>query len=491
MTQPTHADERRAALAAESDLPLYVDLDGSLVRSDLLVESALKYVKGSLRRAPDLLRWLARGKAVLKDGIARRVELRADLLPYNDEVVALARGARSAGRRVVLATASHRRYAEAVAAHLGIFDAVLATGPDVNLGGTHKLAAIHADAGGGPFEYVGNERVDLPIWRESAAAVVVGGSPALRRRAALASPIVRHVDVPAATAADWLRAMRLHQWAKNLLVLMPAMPLVAEIDASAWIALLIAFLCFGLCASSVYLLNDLLDLEADRSHARKRFRPIPAGRLPVFAVLAAVPALLAAAFVGAAALLPWGFVAVLGVYWLSTLAYSFELKRRVLSDIMTLAGLYTLRLIAGSAVLLVAPSFWILAFSIFLFLSLAAAKRYVELSETQRRDGAAVAGRGYHVTDIPFVLSLGVASGFIAVLVFALYVNDPSARAHLRQPVALWGVCPLLLYWIARVWLKATRGELHDDPVVFAVSDRISRVVAVLSLVLLAWAARG
>jgi 4-hydroxybenzoate polyprenyltransferase len=209
------------------------------------------------------------------------------------------------------------------------------------------------------------------------------------------------------------------------------------------------------------------------------------------AVCAAVPVLLLAAFAGALALLPWPFAAALALYWVSTLAYSFDLKRRVLVDVMALASLYTLRILAGSAVILVPPSFWILVFALFLFLSLAAAKRYVELCETQRRENAQVAGRGYQVSDIPFVLSLGVASGLVAVLVFALYVNDPAARAHLRHPYLLWPICPLLLYWTARVWLKATRGELHDDPVVFAVTDRISQAVGLVSLALVAWAAKG
>lgn len=471
-------------------LPLYVDMDGSLIRSDLLIESALKLLKGSLGNIFMLLGWLMQGKAHLKARIAARVELEAGTLPFNPDVLDLLRAARAAGRKVVLATASHVRYANAVAAHLGLFDAVLASTETQNLSGAAKLAAIQQHAKG-PFAYVGNEAVDLLIWRQAAGAVVVTASQSLLAQARQAAPVVQWVPVPAPGIVDWARALRLHQWAKNLLLFMPALPLTAVLQPSTWLALCSAFVCFGLCASSVYLLNDLLDLESDRAHARKRNRPIPAGKIPILHACALFPVLLLLAFALALATLPWQFVAVLALYWMSTMAYSFDLKRRVLVDVMTLASLYTIRILAGSAVILFAPSFWILVFSMFLFLSLASAKRYVELLETQNRERGKVTGRGYYVTDMPFVLALGLASGLISVLIFALYVNDPAARLHMQQPYALWLVCPLLLYWISRVWLKATRNELHDDPVVFAVTDRISQIVALLGLLLVLFAARG
>ena len=267
---------------------------------------------------------------------------------------------------------------------------------------------------------------------------------------------------------------------------MPALPLAASLAPAAWMALAIGFVCFGLCASSVYLLNDLLDLEADRAHPRKRSRPLASGALPLLHGCVASGLLLVAAFGIALAALPLPFAGVLLVYWLSTLWYSFDLKRRVLVDVMALAVLYTLRIVAGAAILLVPPSFWILAFSIFLFLSLAAAKRYVELDDLRRHQRDRPAGRGYLIGDVDFVLALGMSSGMVSVLVFALYVNDPVARAHLGQPYALWLVGPLLLFWIARIWLKAVRGELHDDPLVFAFADRFSQVMVLLSALLFA-----
>jgi 4-hydroxybenzoate polyprenyltransferase/phosphoserine phosphatase len=471
-------------------VPLYVDLDGSLISSDLLIESALKLLKAHPFNLIRMVAWLRRGKAHLKTRIADEAVLDVTTLPYNADVIAVMEEARGARRRVVLATASHARYAEAVASHLGLFDGVLATDIDRNLSGGAKLLAIRDDARGLPFEYLGNGTVDLEIWREAAAAVVVTADQSLLERAQRVTSSVRHIRVASAGPRAWGRAVRLHQWAKNLLLFMPALPLVSTLDPRGWVALCLGFVAFGLCASSVYILNDLLDLESDRMHVRKRRRPIPSGEVPLVQACALCPVLLLTSFVVAAALLPWQFMVVLALYWVSTMAYSFFLKKRVLIDIMTLASLYTIRILAGAAAIRVPPSFWILIFSLFIFLSLAAAKRYVELLGMQNQQRAKAAGRGYLVTDIPFVLSLGTCSGLTSVLVFALYVNDPVAREHLHQPYALWLVCPLLLYWMSRVWLKATRGELHDDPVVFAVTDRVSQIVAVLGLLLVIVAAR-
>lgn len=476
--------------AADARVPLFVDLDGSLLRSDLLVESALKLVKADVTNVARLARWWLEGKASLKTRIAAQVDLDVGTLPYDPEVVALARNAREQGRRVVLATASHRKYAEAVAAHLGLFDAVLATDESVNLNGERKLAAIRADAGG-PFHYVGNGAVDMAIWKDAAGAVVVSSARSLAERAAAVTRVIAHVRPPAAGIGTWLRAIRLHQWAKNVLIFLPALPIAAALSASAWWALVLALVVFGFCASSVYLLNDVLDLEADRAHPRKRERPIPAGRISLVASALGGLLLWTVAFAVAWLWLPLPFVGVLGAYWLCTLTYSLGLKRRVLVDVMMLAWLYTLRIVAGAAVIGVMPSFWILAFSVFLFLSLAAAKRYVEMGEMQRQNRDRVAGRGYMLSDIHFVLSLGVSSGMVSILVFSLYVNDPTSKANLAHPHALWLVCPLLLYWITRIWLKATRGELHYDPLVFAFVDRISRAIGLLCALLFAAALFG
>lgn len=467
--------------------PLYVDLDGTLLRSDLLVESALRFIATRPARAWRLLAWLARGKAVLKSELAQSVPLDPQCLPYDEELLGFLRQQKAAGRRLVLATASHESYARCIAAHLDLFDAVIASDGRVNRKGAAKLEAIRLDAGG-PFSYAGNDAVDCPIWREARSAVVVGAAPAVGRRAAELTAVERQFSGawPAGLRV-WLQAIRLHQWAKNLLLFLPALPIATALDLRQWGLLLAGFLAFGLCASSVYLLNDLTDLDADRAHPRKRRRPLASGALPLQAGVAMAGGLLVAAFALATALLPPAFVGTLAVYWASTLAYSLLLKRRVLLDVLVLAGLYSLRIVAGAAVLQQMPSFWILSFSMFLFLSLACVKRYIELRDlAQQAATARVAGRGYLVSDLPFVQAMGVASGFVSVLVFAMYVHDPATAENFAVPQALWLICLLVLFWVSRVWLKASRMELHDDPVVFAVKDRPSQITLGLSMLTLA-----
>jgi 4-hydroxybenzoate polyprenyltransferase len=277
--------------------------------------------------------------------------------------------------------------------------------------------------------------------------------------------------------------MRIHQWAKNVLVFLPLLPLVGSLAIDDWLRGAVGFVAFGLCASSVYLVNDLFDLEADRQHPRKRERPIAAGDLSLGRAIALAIVLLIGAFVVAALLLPPLFLLVLAAYWVLTTAYSLDLKRRVNVDVLTLAGLYTMRVLAGAAVLMVRPSFWMLAFSMFLFLSLAAAKRMAELDGLSRRGvQESVPGRGYQVRDIPVLLAQGAAAGQLAVLVFALYLNSVLTQ-QFRHPEVLWAICPLLLLWINRVWMKVSRGEMHDDPVVFALRDRFSGATALIALV--------
>lgn len=461
---------------------LYVDLDGSLSPSDTLHESTLALLKRDPLAALRLPLWLlGGGKARLKDEIAARAGFDLSRLPLREELLALCRAARAEGREVVLATGASERLARPLAEQLGLFDAVLASTPTLNLTGERKLAAIRQHAAGRPFEYVGNERTDLVIWREAQAAVVCGPAT-LAAEAATLSTVSLHLPTETATPRTWLRAIRLHQWAKNGLVLLPAIPLLPTLVATQWLHLLLAFISFGLCASSVYLLNDMLDLDADRAHAAKRKRPLAAGliALPKAAALAALLLLasLLLAFLGIGPV----FGLVLLGYWALTNAYSFRLKRMAGLDVVTLALLYTMRLFAGAAAIAVKPSFWILAFSMFLFFALAVAKRAVELDRLSQAQGKGHApGRGYGVADLPMITAQGVAASQIAVLVFALYINDSTAASHFRRPEALWAICPLLLLWVNRVWLFVARGQLNEDPVLFALRDRFSHVLVALA----------
>ena len=462
----------------EGTLPLCVDLDGTLTSSDTLHELLLLALRRRPLAAFPLGVALLRGKAAFKHALAEREPFDAAHLPLRPAVLDLIRAARAAGQPVVLATASSAHTARAVAERVGLFDEVLASDGGTNLSSHRKAAALVARFGAGGFDYVGNARDDLAVFAAARRTWLVSSSGRLRRAATRQCPEIAFLADPAARGRAWLRALRLHQWLKNLLVLVPLIAAHRIGDLTLLANGLLAFLAFSLCASSVYVLNDLLDLAADRAHPTKARRPFAAGVLPVAHGLVGTVLLLGAAF-GLALLLPPRFTLALAGYWLLTTAYSFVLKKQVIVDVTLLAVLYTMRLIAGSAATGVHPSFWLLAFSIFVFLSLAMVKRYSELREAMA-SGRTLSGRGYHAEDLPVILSLGTASGMVCVLILAMYTQAtivPNA-----YPVAqwLWLAPPLMLYWITRLWMKAQRGEVNEDPVVFAAKDWQSLVVASL-----------
>lgn len=460
--------------------PLFVDLDGTLIKTDLLVESFIGLVKRHPLLALQAPLWLLRGKAYLKHRIAEQIALDPAVLPYHIEFLDYLKAQREAGRELYLATASNTRYADAVSSHLGIFQGVLASDHNRNLSGRTKLHAIREHSPEG-FAYAGNDHVDEAIWASSRSAILVNAPAAVAARVNASSDVEAEFSAAPASLRPWLKAIRPHQWLKNLLVFLPLLPIAtAASPAMAGMALL-AFIAFSLCASSVYLLNDLSDLEADRAHPRKRNRPFASGSLPALSGLLLAPVLLIAAFV-VTLWMPWHFATALGIYWVSTTAYTFFLKRYALIDVITLAGLYTLRVLGGAAAIGVMPSFWILAFSMFIFFSLALAKRYAELHAMRVLERSGAKGRGYQVDDSVTVQLMGVASGYLAVMVMALYLNSPEILGRYAHVQLLWGVCPLLMLWVSRVWLKTARGEMTDDPLVFAVKDRMSRYVLALSV---------
>lgn len=460
--------------------PLCVDLDGSLIRTDLLHESLLRLAAERTQLLALVPVWTARGKAALKAELAQRVEIDAASLPYNEDVLSYLRAEREAGRRLVLATASHVSLAKSIADHLGLFDAVVATANGRNRGGAEKARQLVEMFGEKGFAYLGDSPKDVPVWRVASGALVVGDGMA-DRVTKLGLGVERRFSTGGPGLVQLLRSMRPHQWLKNLLVfvVLLASHQVGNIQLLFQAAL--AFVCFGLCASSVYILNDLLDLPSDRVHARKRKRPFASGALSIPVGVALAPGLLAASIILAALLLPMQFLLVLAIYFAITLAYSLRLKRVVMVDVIVLAGLYTMRIIAGGAAVGLAPSFWLLAFSMFLFLALALAKRYAELLDMAANGRVGAAGRGYRTTDQETLVSLGASAGYCSVLVLALYINGDVARASYRAPELLWLVCPLLLYWISRVWMAARRGKLTDDPVIFAMKDSVSRLTFALA----------
>jgi 4-hydroxybenzoate polyprenyltransferase/phosphoserine phosphatase len=459
--------------------PLVVDLDGTLIKSDLLYESTTLFLAEKPFQVFKLLVWLAKGKSVLKSHLAQAVHIDMASLPYNSKLIEWIREERAEGRPIVLATASHQLLANRVAGHLGVFDEVLATDLNTNLKAEVKREALVARYGEGGFDYVGNDWSDIPVWQSAAQAHVVSPSKRLINKVRAHGNLGRVIDVDIASVSSGLiRAMRPHQWIKNLLTFIPLMAAHRFVDSSSVVQAFLAFVVFCLTASSVYLLNDLVDLHNDRLHPRKRHRPFASGHLGIGVGWVAWPLLLWMALTLAYFTLPWKFTVALSFYFVLTLAYSLRLKQVPVVDALVLAALYTLRVIAGAAAIGVALSFWLLSFSIFLFLSLAYIKRYSEL-RTARDIGESgvLRGRGYEPQDLELVSSLGGTAGYISVLVLALYIQDAHTASLYATPAIIWLACPLLLFWISRAWLLAHRGHMHDDPVVFALNDRTSWTV--------------
>lgn len=461
--------------AAGQSVPLCVDMDGTLLRTDLLYETLLRFIAQSPLNILLVLRWILRGRADLKARLAERATPDLDLIPLNPECVQHIDLARSHGRQVILVSASHRTYVAAVAQKLGLFDAWYGSDGAHNLKGAAKAAFLEERFGHGGFDYIGDSTADMPVWRAARRAIFAGRSTSLgaRVKAEFDDALILGACQSESTGRALLRAMRPHQWLKNLLLFIPLL-MAHSTNPALWIAVCGAFIVFSLVASSVYLLNDLLDIPSDRAHPRKSKRPLASGALPVEIAAIGVPVLLIGSFAIAALLLPLAFVAVLGLYYLSTLSYSLGLKRVAVLDILILAGLYAVRVFAGGMAASIALSPWLILFSIFIFLSLAATKRQAELVDLVRSGKEMAKGRGYTVNDTPSVANIAVASGFISVLVFALYVNTPAVTMLYESPTILWVICPVLLYWLGRVQLLTSRGEMHDDPVIFAVRDRIS-----------------
>jgi 4-hydroxybenzoate polyprenyltransferase len=468
MISAESVSEEKLQVVALEETPLFVDLDGTLLLSDNFHESLCSL---AANRPAELLKvpvWILRGKAHAKAKVAAAALPDIATLPYNNELLDYLRAQKLRGRKLYLATAANERVAEQIAAHLGIFDGVVASDDTHNAAGGGKLEAIQARIGNADFCYAGNASVDLDVWKGAAAAIVVNGSDSLARR--FASP--QH------GFRTYLRAIRVTQWSKNLLVLLPLLPALGQLQVQSVLHVLLAFIAFSFCGSSIYVVNDLLDLPSDRVHPRKRLRPFASGAVPIARGVAL--SVTVAATVGLL------FLGVVLTYLAITTAYSMRLKKVAVVDTLVLASLYTIRIIGGAVAAGLSLSFWILAFSMFLFLSLAMVKRHAELFDLNARGKSSTPGRGYQATDLPFVQVLGISSGMIAVLVLGLYLNAPVASANFSRPEVLWLLCPVLLYWICRVWIRTFRGRMHDDPVVFALTDSVSRVLVLIGAITVA-----
>lgn len=458
-------------------IPLVVDLDGTLIRSDMLVETASSHLIRSPQQLLRLAGWLARGRTHLKSQLAAQADVEFADLPYRHDLIAWLQEERAAGRQLVLATASNSRLADGVADATGLFDEVFSSDESVNLKSEAKRDRLVERFGDRGYDYVGNSRSDVPVWAAARTAHVVGG-PRLVTRADAVTTVGRVFRDDSSTARSLVRALRPHQWVKNALVLVPLFTAQLVTDRDAVLDALIATLCFCIAASSVYVLNDIADLANDRHHPIKRMRPFASGRLSVVAGWFLWPALLVVSLLGAATV-NWVFFGTLVTYLAITVVYTFWGKKVPVLDVVSLGLLYTIRIIAGAAAILAPLSMWLLTFSMLLFLSLALIKRVSELTRA-RAELKEARGRGYRDTDLELLSSYGVASSIGAVVIFSLYVNDPTTAQLYRTPEVLWVSVPILLAWLMRCWLLAHRGEMNEDPIVFAIRDRASILAGLL-----------
>ncbi len=481
----------------DRSVPLYVDLDGCLLRTDTLWESLAAALRADPVSGVLALFALLQGRAALKRRLAAIGRADVASMPRHERFLGWLRGQRARGRRLVLATAADSalavQAAETTCSDAGgaLFDEVLSSDGRRNLKGPEKLAAIREHAGGAPFDYCGNGPEDVPIFARARRAVVVGASARVLEAARRESTVLEVFDARApwwASMRTWLRALRPHQWLKNLLVLVPLLTSFRVDELPAFAEAMLAFVAFSLAASSGYLLNDLLDLAADRRHPRKRARPFAAGELSVRSGFAAAAVLFVFSIALAFAVGP-AFVAWVLAYLVMTGAYSGFAKQIALLDVAALAGLYTVRVLAGGAAIGVTVSFWLLAFSVFLFFSLALVKRCGEIVAQLERDEATGSGRGYRVGDLPVLQALGIGASFAALVVLALYVQTPDVTERYASPQLLWLMLVGLLILLGRMWLATARGEMHDDPLVHAIEDRASRWLVGTLLVLFAAAA--
>lgn len=469
--------------------PLCVDLDGTLLRTDLLYEALLELLFRNPVALLTLPLLLLRGIAQFKARVAALVTPDYDTLPLREPVLDLVRRHVERGGRAYLVSASPQTWVEGVAARTGLFEDALGSGPERNLKGANKGEEIRRRYGATAC-YVGDSTADTAVWARVEAAVVVG-SPALDRAAAAVTEVRGRIPAEPVGFRALTRALRLHQWAKNGLVFIPLFMSLQVATSAAIAQTFVAFIALGVLASSTYIVNDLGDLKADRRHRSKRLRPLPSGTLPIPRALALVAAGVVTGALLAITLLPPAVGACLLAYTVLTLAYSFRLKRFALLDALVLAALFTLRLLTGAALLVDELPYWLLIFSMCFFFSLALVKRYTELaSQLAGDDTTLLPGRGYCPADRPLVLALGAAAAVASSVVFAIYlINSHFSLDVYSQPNWLWLGNATIFYWLMRTWLLAIRGRMNDDPVLFAVRDPASIAMGgiVLVSILLAW----
>lgn len=467
-----------------------VDLDGTLTLTDTLHEAVLILVKSKPFILFLLPIWLARGMAFFKFKVAKNIVLDVSTLPYNLPFVGWLKEQRASGKKIVLCTAANEQIAHNISKHFDFFDDVIASDEYTNLKGTNKRKALEGKYGEQGYDYAGNSSADVEVWAGASKAIVVNANARVLAKATQVATVSETFPSKGLSLSNWLRAFRLYQWPKNLLIFAPLLTAHQFGNFQSLATLILAFMSFSLCASSVYVTNDLLDLESDRRHPRKKNRPFASAKLPI-SLGALSASLLIGLSITLGVIVGQDFLIVLLLYLLLTAAYSLVLKRLILVDCLTLATLYTVRIIAGAGAVSVELSFWLLAFSVFVFFSLALVKRYAELKVMMQEGKSSIHGRGYLVSDAPLLQTFGVSSGYISALIISLYIRSEDVIFLYTQPLAIWLILPILLFWVSWIWLKARRGEMHDDPIVFAFKDKTSLVTAALTVIVFIYAATG
>ncbi len=455
-----------------------MDLDGTLIKTDSLYELFLLLFKTNPLYCLIAISWLMKSKAHFKAEITKRVQLSAESLPYNQDVIDYIK-AQDPQREILLVTGSNKTIADSIAEYLGLFDEVIASDAHINLTGVNKrdhLAKRFADTG---FEYIGNESTDIPVWEVAKKVSVVSQDNAFLKQVTSTFDDVEVFQLEKPSIKNYLKGMRLHQWVKNLLVFVPLFLDHRFNDGQAFMSVILTFFGLSILASFTYIINDLLDLESDRLNSYKRKRPFASGLISIKQA-AIMMLVLFVIFVLIMTQLTPAVILVLMIYLAATLSYSFYFKRVAMLDVTMLAGLFSLRIISGIVAIGSAWSFWLLAFSMFFFLSLAFAKRFSEVDNIRKEGREKAVGRGYSVVDLPMLNISGVASGYISILVVALYIDSEKVRQMYTHPEILWLICPPLLFWIGRIWLITGRGEMHEDPIVFAIKDKVSLFIVAL-----------
>ena len=469
------------------DIALFVDLDGTLITTDTLLESIILLLKAYPLKIFSLIIWLFRDKAFFKDKVSKYKIPQADLLPYRDDVLDYIKEEKGKGRKVYLLTAANQKIADKVANHLGCFTGAFGSNDKTNLSGKQKLKRVYEIIGNAQFDYIGNSKADIPIWEKTNKIIMVNSKTVVKNKFKKSDNVQLINQKRHNTKFKiMIKGMRVHQWVKNSLLFLPIIMAHQFSNVNLLVAVLWAFISFSFCASAVYILNDLLDIETDRKHPTKKNRPLASGLMSVKIGVLLIFLLLLTSVLISIKMLSTTFLIILIIYIISTTAYSIILKQIILIDVIVLGGLYALRITAGSFASGVDVSSWLLVFSMFFFLSLAFMKRYADLILMKQNNQDEIAGRGYHVDDLDLAQKFGITSGFVAMLVLALYINSDRVIELYKSPILIWFMIPVLFYWLMRMWMVTNRGKMIDDPINYAIRDKTTYVaIMIIGIIML------